>query len=210
MYSQDFAANGSDVTACQRWPVRDLCSDFPSYCDGNLGKQRCEMPQMPSAVADQENFAKWKSLLAYDAIEVTESVVTFGSVANYLPSEKFMHRCKVCSIAFSANQCVQDGRPDTDKCKKSGETGCFCFWRSSMSVTEDGYILDGHHRWAASKIMLGDKLLPAEMTSVVELYSSASGQPNATVARIIETANKHPMLIKHHKCSAEQADDSEQ
>lgn len=210
MYAADFAANGSDSKACKRWPTRDLCNDFSSFCAGNLHKQRCEMPQMPSAFGPhQETWEQWQDFAASEGIDITQKNVTVGSFAQLLPSQMFVNRCKVCSMVFSGNICFKDGVPTDSTCRKGRDTGCFCFWQGkpSLGVTDDGYVLDGHHRWASAKIMLDDKKIPEQTTAVIDLYSDAtpnSRRSDGTVARVIEAARKQPSLVKHTKCSAEE------
>lgn len=204
-YAADFAANGSDEKACSRWPVVNLCSDSTGLCAGGLGMQRCDMPQIPSPSGKRkEDFKNWKSAEATQAIYIRETNVTIADVAKLLPSQDFVNMCEVCSIAYSGGICFTDETLLAQSCKKSTNQGCFCFWQSGISVSQDGYVLDGHHRWAAAKIMMADRILPPNLTSVTEAYSSRAGQPKASIMRILETAKKHPELVEHTKCSSEE------
>jgi len=206
-YAADFTANGSDRKACDRWPVRDLCADSAEFCAGNLDMQRCEMPQIPSAFGHQPKFQSWKTAAASEGINITTMSVKASSLATLLPSQRFMNKCKVCSILFSSNRCVDNGPPTAKTCKHSKQhedrQGCFCSWTTGMSVTKDNHVLDGHHRWAASKIMLADGHLPSDTDAVIELYSGVDDQHEATISDVIGAAKKHPRLVKHTKCSAE-------
>jgi len=208
MYDAHFRANGSDINSCRHFkphlPVQDMCDDFPDFCEGNLNKQRCEMPQIPSGFSgtEDDDFATWKEVSMSDGINITEEKVDLAYLVSRLPSQKFLSRCKVCSMVWGGNACFAEGEPTADTCK-NGHAGCYCFWDSGVSVTEDGYVLDGHHRWASSRIMLSDKTLRQDMQATVELYVGVPNHAKATVDRVIETANKHPELAKHTKCSAE-------
>lgn len=206
-YAADFAANGSGKKACNRWPALDLCGHSTDLCAGGLDMQRCEMPQIPSASGHhKEDFTNWKATEAAEGIDVRETHVTIAAVANLLPAQKFVNMCKVCSIAYSGGICFKDGKPTAQTCKKSAPTGCFCFWQSGISVSQDGYVLDGHHRWAAAKIMMTDGTLPPNMTALTETYTSRAGQPQASIMRVLSTAKKHPELLKHTKCSVEKVE----
>lgn len=201
-YADDFAANGSDRKACNRWPVRDLCTDSAEFCAGNLNMQRCEMPQIPSAFGHHPKFESWKKAAASEGINITTKSVKVSFFETLLPSQRFMSKCKVCSLLFSSSKCVDNGPPTAETCKKHGDTqGCFCSW-TDLKVTKD-HVLDGHHRWAASKIMLADGQLPSDTDAVIELYSGADDQHEATIIDVVTAAQKHPRLVKHTKCSSE-------
>lgn len=207
MYADDFAAKGSDAKACDRWPVRDLCEDHAGFCDGHLGIPRCKMPQLPS-IENHEKFDTWKSILAAEGINIsiTDTPVAVDFFGKLKASQKFLNKCKVCSMTFSGESCFQAGPATADTCKDRSKTGCFCFWQSGISVTEDDHILDGHHRWAAGKIMSADETLPKATSVVIERYHNGlDEQPAVTTKTVVETADRHPKLITHTKCSAEEA-----
>jgi len=208
MYAEHFAANGSDEKSCRHVPVQDMCKHpalDPSFCEGNLNKQRCEMPQIPSGFSSKEDddFAKWKEVEMADGINITQESIDVAHLVSHKPSQMFINRCKVCSMVWSGNACFAEGEPTADTCKNGRATGCYCLWKSGVSVTEDGYVLDGHHRWASARIMVSDETLRRDMQAVVEHYGGVPNHPKATVDRVIETAAKHPTLAKHTKCSAE-------
>jgi len=174
------------------------------------------MPQLPSAFgAKQHDFKQWQAMASAEGLLINPVNTTAALLARLSPSQKFLNRCEVCSIAFDAHICFKNGSPTAHTCKAHSE-GCFCFWDSAasgsyaLSVTEDGYILDGHHRWAAAKMMLAEQTLPPQTPVLMERYS-AQGSTQATVEGVLEMASKiekqKPKLVKRTKCSAEDAED---
>merc|ERR1719389_506889 len=170
LYADTFAAKGAKRSACKDTPVRDLCSDFAGFCAGSLNLTRCQMPQIPSAFGEhKKDFRTWKAAAASDGVAISQVSITAKELATHVPSQKFLDRCEVCHMAWEGKQCFADGVPSAETCK-SEEGGCYCLWATGVSVTEDRHILDGHHRWAATKILLADKILPPKTKAVVEHY----------------------------------------
>lgn len=210
MYTADLAVDGHKMSFCQHQKRRDLCSDFGKFCAGSLNMTRCEMPQIPSAFGTHHTaFEEWKAAAASEGVEITQETVTAEALSAYTPSQKFLDRCEVCHMVFEGERCFEHGPPTAETCKKE-QGGCYCLWQTGISVTEDGHILDGHHRWAATRIMLADGTLPPETKAVVEDYRHVGGgdasapETKTGVLEVVAMANQHPKLVKHTKCSAEE------
>jgi len=200
VYRDDFTVRGSDEQTCQRWPSVNLCEEIDSFCKGNLQKQRCEMPQLEMP---QLAFQRWKAAEFSEGIEIVESNVSARELVELRPSQSFLNRCTVCALVFSGQVCFQGQPQGADASAQGRKGGCYFLWSSGVSVSEDGFVLDGHHRWAAAKILLSDAKLSPSTAVVTELYKGASGQPVVTVDRVLETAAKHPELVKHTWCDKE-------
>lgn len=227
MYDQVFAINGSGKEVCASLPVRDICDDFPPFCAGNLNMTRCAMPQIPSAFGDNRSaFLVWKAIQATRDVGITQVNTTVDVLENYKPSQNFVDRCKVCRFVWAGAKCFTNGAPTDATCNTDTSTNsCFCLWSSGVSVTEDNFILDGHHRWAASRILLAKMILPPATKATLETYRRSSvpvvvpsggGQGAGTVnavtlpvaspaslKRVVESAEQCPSLIRHTNCSAE-------
>jgi hypothetical protein len=214
-YLQAFAVNGSTPETCTEFPIQNLCSDFPSFCEGNLNLTRCTMPQIPSAFGkDRSSYSAWQAVQAANGVAIDQVATSVHMLVSHRPSQQFINRCEACSIASVGLKCFKDGLLKEERCKVDANTGCVCSWDSGVSVTEDDFVLDGHHRWAASKILLEEGLLPADSKAVVELYHEISsprvagpaGRGNASPAslsNVVGMALQHPDLVGHSNCSQE-------
>lgn len=121
----------------------DLCKINPSTCQGNLGIERKDMPQFdtdshPNVIKDYlESFKK-------DGVKVTE---TRKRVGDLKATQKEIQAQKAYGMA------------DAYYKNKKGEIA----WspnKGAVVVSKDGYVLDGHHRWAATVIADPSETMP--------------------------------------------------
>lgn len=101
----------------------DICKITPPICEGNLGIERKDMPQLPDDVIPgflQEFQDK--------GISVTKGTMKVGQLK---ATQKEINADKVQGMA----QAKREGKYDPGK--------------QPIIVSKDGYVLDGHHRWAA-------------------------------------------------------------
>jgi hypothetical protein len=105
----------------------DICKVSPSVCRGNLGVSRSQMPQLEGSVVS--NF-----LRAYQShgVDVRRGKILVGKLK---ATQKEIQAAKAMRMA---NEFVEGRFPDIT---------------SSVIVSKDNYILDGHHRWAALLIV---------------------------------------------------------
>mmetsp|Transcript_109769 Transcript_109769/g.321368 ORF Transcript_109769/g.321368 Transcript_109769/m.321368 type:complete len:264 (+) Transcript_109769:64-855(+) len=165
---------GSNVTsACESSAHQgDLCKDHPAFCRGNLGRDRCHMPQLPSR-SDQQKFEAWQEACRGQGIRFREANSSAGELARLVPSQLTLDTCKVCAMAQNASSCLHNGQvPDPEACSDRGG-GCFCVWASGVAVSGDGHIVDGHHRWAAVRLLVDSQMLPASTPAVLEEYNTS-------------------------------------
>mmetsp|Transcript_96442 Transcript_96442/g.251388 ORF Transcript_96442/g.251388 Transcript_96442/m.251388 type:complete len:243 (-) Transcript_96442:28-756(-) len=184
-----WAQNQSGACRASGQPEADLCQEDPAFCSGNLGLERCELPQTPQ---DEERFRLWVAAAAARGVGIEEAQLPAGRVARLLPSQTTLDACKVCAMAFAADACLgRDGVPSEQDCEGSG---CFCVWASGISVAQGGRVLDGHHRWAAAKVLVESGRLPEAAPVRVELY-------NASVEEVSKAANECGDLVGHSECA---------
>lgn len=101
----------------------DICKITPPICHGNLGIERKDMPQLPDDVVP--GFLK---TFQDKGIKVTKDSMKVGQLK---ATQKEINADKVMGMA----QAKKEGKYDPGK--------------QPIIVSRDGYVLDGHHRWAA-------------------------------------------------------------
>jgi hypothetical protein len=177
-------ADDIDVEAvCARWKdvawgkcpkknIHNLCDDLPSLCE-NARFRRCDMPQFPdysgetspdlkntkNGSVELDAWGKWVAKLNQEGIHVDEKkATTVNELMTYGSSQTQLDSCKVCEILGDARKCnLTQGVPSAATCK-GRVNGCFCSWSSGVHVSGvDHKILDGHHRWAVTKLLANDK-----------------------------------------------------
>jgi hypothetical protein len=101
----------------------NLCKMSPPVCHGNLGIDRGEMPQLDDAVLPE-------FLKAYQAkgVSVTKGTVEVGRL-------KATQKNILAETAQGMANSYAEGSFDPSK--------------KPIIISKDGYVLDGHHRWAA-------------------------------------------------------------
>lgn len=158
--------------------------------------ERCQMPQLPEKPranqSPSENHTKWLAALDQAGIEPIESDEQVSKfIESIWPSQARIDECRTCKVVLDARRCfTKDGRfPTHDQCSanndawaqkvlgatKSFEEGvdsrCFCSWDSDITVMEDGQILDGHHRYAATWLLLHDAATPDTFRAQARSYA---------------------------------------
>lgn len=105
----------------------DICKVKPPVCHGNLGIPRSEMPQLPDDVIP-------KFLQQYQArgIKVTKQTRKVGELK---ATQREINADKAQGMAAA----YKEGSYDPSK--------------KPIIVSKDGYVLDGHHRWASMLLL---------------------------------------------------------
>lgn len=185
-----------------------MCAKDSSY-------ERCQLPQLPAASHDGEpadpKRKLWEDKLRLERIDIAAVNVPVADIGQrFRPSQKKIQACKTCGMVRSAQKCFVGDNPSWPtkaECEARKKDGCFCAWSHGIAVTEDGHVLDGHHRWAATWLLFKDKEMPkptdAGHVSNVDMYQrSNEGQADdeVTIKRILEVAKKYDGLVKHSKC----------
>lgn len=190
--------------------AKNLClhsGDFglPDLCAGNMGILRCDMPQMPDA-ADLINgidikdaagniighgphpFSQW---LVDRNINVVLKKV---SPAMLKATQQELEQVKVIGMVDSAVNPASGKAPFQPWSTPGG--------KGSVQITEDGYILDGHHRWAATMLLIQMGAIPSSTPIDVAVYAGAPGTRPITVANMLAVANiaGDAGKIGHSKC----------
>lgn len=106
----------------------DICQVKPPVCHGNLGIPRSEMPQLPDSV-----IPKFLKQYQDKGIKVTKQTMKVGQL-------KATQREINAEKAQGMLNAYKEGSYDPSK--------------KPIIVSKDGYVLDGHHRWAS--MLLGD------------------------------------------------------
>ncbi len=132
----------------------DICQGPDvSFCHGNLGIPRNQMPQLEGEVITRfENYWKGKN------VTVTHEEV---KAAGLTPSQGELLRSKVRGMAGA----IGAGVPI---CKES------------IMVSKDNYVLDGHHRWAACKIMNEGISIRRIDVNILDLITAANSFEGVT------------------------------
>jgi hypothetical protein len=165
---------------------KNLCLHAGDLCAGNMGILRCDMPQMPDAADLLSGAAPFNQWLSDRNIHV---VLAKQSPAALKATQQELEQAKVEGMVASA------------------KAGTFQPWstpsgKGSVQVTEDGYILDGHHRWAATMLLMQQGVIPADTLMDVLAYVGAPGTRPITVANMLAIANIAGAAgnIGHSKC----------
>lgn len=203
----------------------------------------------PADAEPSAKWSAWVQMLKEENITLAPTAMHFNEVLDFLrPTQTQISKCRVCRMVPKVLQCfgraglnssVVSGRgPSFESCEAhwtgiggrpqsalavTDETvnpDCFCAWAGGqISFTADGSILDGHHRWAATKLVLEDPtlkidrnwkktfkpvlsryLLPALESSKKRRRAATNGVTK--VENIIEAASKHPGVAGHSKCGS--------
>ena len=191
--------------------AKNLClhsGDFglPDLCAGNMGILRCDMPQMPDAA---------------DLIYGIETEDASGNKGRYGVPHAFSQWLVDRNIQVVATKLpaasLKATQQELEQAKVEGmvasaKAGTFQPWstpgsKGSVQVTEDGYILDGHHRWAATMILIqmkkeGKTKIDISPLMDVAMYVGSSGTRPITVANMLAVANiaGDAGKIGHSKC----------
>jgi len=141
-----------------------FCANFPDACKDVLGTVRANMPQIPDAAA----FEKELGSPPGQGIETNEpeQIPDLGKATrDYLSSSDDAGeypRGDQVAVEEVKNDNPADLKPTQkdiymDNALKKAKAGAdpkinWAPWNAAVLVSEDGYLLDGHHRWAATII----------------------------------------------------------
>lgn len=147
---------------CPKEHMTNLCEEVPELCQGGE-YARCQMPQLPASPEPGEppsaEWQSWADSLNNSGITFDLNLsITLRDLVSYGSSQTELSACEVCGMYFQARQCVagKTTLPSTETCAARTD-GCFCVWASGIAVSAtDHKILDGHHRWAATKFLVTD------------------------------------------------------
>ena len=188
---------------------KDLCLrdnqqmlNVTGLCAHNLGIARCDMPQMP----DSAFVLNGSSFFAANITErdIEASITDGNDVDQFVATQDQLNYEHVDAMLAT----VYSGKWHGDIWGRS---------ESMIQVAEDGYILDGHHRWATiyalqrnATFMRAQGLAPGDPLPLsVMRYSSTLAKQHpehpprpTTVANMIAIANRGPV---GHKCECYEA-----
>lgn len=131
-------------------PSDDLCQGpDPSFCHGNLGIPRIQMPQLDGQVG-QDFTQYWK--------DRNVAVVNETIAANKLtPTQGELLASKVMTFV------------------KNFKDNLFNPCSLPVFVSQENNVLDGHHRWAACKILKEDMKVVRIDVTILDLLTAANG-----------------------------------
>lgn len=142
--------------------ISDLCEVAVEgtnlFCSSSKGIPRSKMPQLTDK-SGKDITSEWKKSLKDEGISVTDETV---SAASLKASQNQLNGKKVAAIYDK----IKAGTLDNDR----------------IFVSSDGYIVDGHHRWAAKVAYdlldadLGDVMMPVTRVGlpIIELLDKAN------------------------------------
>merc|ERR1719240_2281336 len=133
------------------------------------------MPQMPSQELDPSAFIEWVEFARDWNITIEDFKMNVSAFLQFKPSQAELNLCKVCSMSWDIDRCFVDGPPSDGQCQQHGSPGCLCAWKTGVSVTDSGYILDGHHHWAAVKLRLLSGLPIDDSAKVIRYTNNTRG-----------------------------------
>jgi hypothetical protein len=161
----------------KKYTSNSFCKEYPDACKNVLGTQRANMPQVPD-VGDFETDLESPPPKGIETNE-PEKIPDLGQATRaYLDSSDDAGEWPV------GDQVVMEEIPgvnpmdltptqkDTymdNALKKVGaaEAGKWQPWAASVLVSKDNYLLDGHHRWAAT-IIYNDRHPDKQQTMTVQ------------------------------------------
>jgi hypothetical protein len=133
----------------------DICKMSPPVCAGNMGIPRSEMPQITEKPL--------KEMLASDSpeeVRKAKAAIEAGADPDHDQSimDQFLSKLKARGITVQKEQVPVGKLKATQKEIKAGKTYgmAYAFLKgkyrpqdAEILISSDGYILDGHHRYAA-------------------------------------------------------------
>lgn len=142
----------------------DICKVTPPVCAGNLGIPRKDMPQLEQSVVD--NFL---ADLKKEGFKVEEGHTSVGQLK---ATQKEINAEKVKGMAKAHEEHVAKGGEGWSPSK------------NPIIISSDGYVLDGHHRWAAMLHIGPGEKMPTKRVSMPmkELLKRAKGYKGVTQA----------------------------
>jgi len=171
---------------CPKERIVNLCEDLPEVCEGGLYR-RCRMPQIPKRSL-KDDWKEWEDKLSNEGVSFDlHKNVSVNALSSYGAAQIQLDSCVVCGIYYAARRCVagKSAAPTPETCSTHAE-GCFCAWADGISVAEkDHKILDGHHRWAATRFLMHDtEALAGDRRAEFAAQNSEVASYDATVDRL--------------------------
>jgi len=146
----------------QQYSSNDFCTEFSEACEKVYSTQRANMPQIP----DAEAFETELGSSAGQGLETNEpeKIPDLGKATRaYLDSSDdrgAWPRGDQVEVVGVENVAPSDLNPTQkdiymDNALKKAKAGAdpnidWAPWNASVLVSKDGFLLDGHHRWAAT------------------------------------------------------------
>lgn len=178
-------------------PIQNLClhsADYgaPYLCAGNMGILRCDMPQMPDSLTLLNGTAPFNKWLRQRMIQVVLTKLPPGQLR---ATQQELEQTKVMGMVESAKAGTFTPYSTPDG-------------KGAVQVTQDGYILDGHHRWAATTILIQQGVIPASTLMDVLAYVGAPTTRPISVANMLAISNIAGAEggVGHSKCPAYEAE----
>lgn len=197
------------IHQCPKEHITNLCEKVPEICHG--GEYiRCEMPQLPASPAPgepaSEEWQAWVESLNTSGIAVNLNMsMSIGDLISYHSSQIELDACKVCQMYHSARKCIAGKKtlPSADDCQAQTD-GCFCAWASTIAVsTAEHKIVDGHHRWAATRFLVLDTgtFDNVSVKAGVEFLNSTlvAESYNASVKKL-QRLGRSTKSVEHSQC----------
>ena len=179
----------------------DFCKVAPPACTGNLGVPRHDMPQIVGdSLADliKDSGDRWK----YDEIvkaggDVSDhsanmqdlflaSLEATGIKVDRTGIEVKVSELKATQSQIQANKAAKFAKWILEDRFPGAPAGSCTLAKSPIVVTEDGYILDGHHRYAAVRLTGASKTMPTIQVgmSIADLLTKSLDFPGVFRADI--------------------------
>ena len=155
----------------RQYSSNDFCTEYPNACKGVLGTQRANMPQVPDvgdfaadlAAPPPEGIETNEPEKIPDLGQATKAYLNSSDDAGAWPRGDQVEVKEIPGINPSALTPTQKDTYMDNALKKvaAGEQavskgGGWTPWDGAVLVSKDNYLLDGHHRWAAT-IIYNDK-----------------------------------------------------
>jgi len=141
----------------------DLCKDKPSVCAGNLGILREDMPQF-DAEANPDVVEEYLQEFRDEGVKVTSG--TTMKVGKLKATQQEIKTSKSYGMAESRKKWEESMAAGNHGMYDSGGKFGMTDWhpaKDAVVVSADGYILDGHHRWAAMMIANPNASMPVHV-----------------------------------------------
>lgn len=182
-FTETYAKDG--YKGCTDDNFVSLCDASSGFCEGGLGYRRCTLPQFPMP-EDADKYKSWVHTAEKDEHVVIEHKhIKMAKLMELKPSQVDINMCKACSISWDMEKCFVEGQHPSEKVCDDRKDGCFCAWKSGMVIAENKYVLDGHHRWAAVKILesrTNGRTLTGDDMATVDQYNWAPSKHDTVAA----------------------------
>jgi hypothetical protein len=142
----------------------DFCTNFPAACKGAYGTKRANMPQIPDADAFEKELEAPppKGLETNEPEEIPDLGAATRAYLDSSDDAGAYPEGDQVEVKEIPNVDPSDLKPTQtdiymDNALKKAKAGAdpkidWAPWNASILVSADNYLLDGHHRWAATII----------------------------------------------------------